>query len=360
MKNPTLLIVLIAIIIVAILPVSQIVKSLLIALIIILFLYLKRGYVYVALGSYYLNKDGDENKRRAWSLYEKGWKANIAPNYTVMLGNLFVQRGDSRIAKEIFEDVIRKSEAKKGKYGEVLKSAKVSYSMALWVTGEKEEAIRSLQKVKDEGYFDANLAVNLGAYLLDSGRLDEMENFMEEYGRVLKESSGMIDNRGHYLYLRGSLLEAENLYNTFIPETSPKFPEAYMHAGLVKMALGKYSQAASLFEKALTFPFYQTSTITEDEVRKLLNDVENMENADVDEKDIDQELLEASLYEDDMFEDETPYTDIDDDEEEIEPNIELDEFDYDDEEESEVIVDPEEFSPLESQLYDEQDDESKS
>jgi len=359
MKNPTLLIVLLAVIIVVILPVAQIVKSILVALIVMSFIYLKRGYIFVALGSFFLNKEGEENKKKAWMFYEKGWKANIAPNYTVMLGNLFVQRGDARVAKEIIDDVIKKGEAKKGKYGEVLNSARISSSMALWVLGEEDKAIETLQKLTKDGYLDANLAVNLGAYLLDHQRLDEMENFMVEYNKVLKESNGMTDNRGYYLYLRGSLLESEELYTSFIPEKSPKFPEAYLHAGLVKIALGKYSQAASLFKKALSFPFYQTSTITKEEVQRLLDDVEGLENIDVDEKDIDQEILEASLYEDDMFEDESPYTEVDEDEEEIEPNIELDEFDYDDEEESEVIVDPDEYSPLESQLYDEQEDDSK-
>ncbi len=359
MKNPTLLIVLAAIIIVVILPVSQIVKSLMVFLIILMFIFLKRGYLYVALASFFLNKEDERNKSRAWKLYEKGWKAGIAPNYTVMLGNLFVQRGDASIAKAIFEEVISKGEAKKGKYAEVLNSAKVSNSMALWVLGKEDEAIKSLQELKDQGYIDANLAVNLGSYLLDLNRLDEMESFMDEYSEVLKESSGMIDNRGYYLFLRGSLLDSEALYDTFISDSAPKFPEAYMHAGLVKMALGKYSQATTFFEKSLTFPFYQTSTITKEEVEKLLHEVEGLENIDVDEKDPDQEILEASLYEDDMFEDETPYTEIDDDEEDIEPNIELDDFDYADDEESEVIIDPDEFSPLESQLYDEQDDENK-
>jgi tetratricopeptide (TPR) repeat protein len=335
------------------------VKFLLVLFVLVAFIFFKRGYLYVALASFFLNKDGEKNSRRSWTFYEKGWRAGIAPNYTVMLGNLFVQRGDAKIAKEIFDDVIQKGEAKKRKFAEVLNSAKVSRSMSLWVLGDKNEAVSELQALKDEGYMDANLAVNLGSYLLDQNRLDEMETFIDESCKILKETGGMIDNRGHYLYLRGTLLEAEALYTSLIKENEPKFPEAYMHAGLVKMALGKYSQATTLFEKSLTFPFYQTATITKEEVEKLLQEVEGLENVDVDEKDSEQEMLEASLYEDDMFDDETPYTEIDEDEDELEPNIELDDIDYADEEESEVIIDPDEFSPLESQLYDEQDDESK-
>ena len=49
--------------------------------------------------------------------------------------------------------------------------------------------------------------------------------------------------------------------------------------------------------------------------------------------------------------DDGPNTDVNDDDE-IEPNIELDDEDFADEEDPEVVVDPEEFSSVESELFD--------
>ena len=358
MKNPTLLVVLAAIILAMILPVSQSAKTVIVAGILLGFVFLKRGYVYVALGSFFLNRKGANNEKRAWNLYNKGWKAGLAPSYVLMLGNLFVQRGDVEIALEIYDMIILKGEKNNTKYKAIEKSAKVSRSMALWIIGKEEEAIDTLFKVKETGYLDANLAINLGTYLIETQRLDEAETLIEEARKEIQEVGGMIDNRGHLLFLNGSLLEAEILYNEFLSDKKPTFPEAYVHAGEVKMALGKYSKAVSYFEKALTFPFYQTSTIDKSEVERLLGEVRDLENVDIDEKDIDDEELEASLYDLDLFDDDV-YTDLSDEDDELEPNIELDDLDYRDDDDDEVIIDPDDYSPLESELYDEQEEDAK-
>jgi hypothetical protein len=79
------------------------------------------------------------------------------------------------------------------------------------------------------------------------------------------------------------------------------------------------------------------------------------------EEEISDELT-LTLYEHDLFDDSFPNTDIDDDDE-IEPNIELDPEDYDDEEDPEVVVDPDDISELEAQFFDDEyedgDDEDK-
>ncbi len=359
MKNPTLLVVLAGIIVSMILPVDQSVKIIFIFSILIGYLFLKRGYLFVALGSFFLNKKGDKNEQRAWNLYNKGWKAGLAPSYVLMLGNLFVQRGDVETALEIYDMIIAKGKKNNVAYNKISKSTKVSRSMALWILGKEEEAIDTLFKVLKSGYIDANLAINLGTYLIESERLDEAQNLIEEARTQIQEVSGMIDNRGHLLFLTGALLEADILYNEFLSDKKPTFPEAYVHAGEVKMALGKYSKAASYFAKALTYPFYQTSTIEKSEVERLLGEVRDLENVDIDEKDADEEDLEASLYDFDLFDDDDEIDTSLSDDDDLEPNIELDDLDYRDEEDDEVFIDPDDFSSLESELYDANEDDIK-
>lgn len=359
MKNPTLLVVVAAILGVMLLPVPQSGKLALIFLLLLVVIYVKRGYVYVALASRILNAKVP-NEAKAWRLYEQGWKAGLPSHYTVMLGNLFVQRGDAATALQIFDSVIAKEQDKRQSDGEIIASARVSRSMALWVLGQEDEAIASLLTLREEGRLDKNLVINLGSYLLDKGRLEEAGALIEEAAEGLPESPGMTDNRGLHLLLTGALLDAQSLYDKLLSEGTPRFPEAYVHAARVKMALGKNSQAVQLLNSALERPFYQTSTVAKTEVETLLRELSNRPDSNESDEDPVDGSLESALYEEDLFDDESPNTELDDDDN-TEPNIELDPEDYDDEEEDpEVEIEPDEISELESELFeDEYEDEDE-
>ncbi len=357
MKNPAFLAVLVAVIAVVMLPIAQTGKYIAVGALFLSYFYLKRGYLLVVFASTKFNKGGDENLRKAWLLYEKGWRAGIAPNYAHMLGNLFVQRGDPAIALEIFDSLIEKGRQGKKGYATILKGAVISRSMALWVTGKKKEAVKSLYEIKSSGYIDTNLAVNLGSYLLDLNRLDEMESLLEDLESMTPQTSGMKDNRGYYLFKRGSLLEAEALYRDIINEDEPKFPEAYVHAAEVKIALGKYGSARSLLEQSLAHPFYHTSTITESEVHTLLGEVVDNSQSLGEDEDEEESDLHSELFDFDLFDDDGPNIDLDEDDEEIEPNIELDDIDYADENDDEVIIDPDDISQMERDMFDDSEEE---
>lgn len=357
MKNPTLLAFVAAIVITLMLPIPQALKSSIVFVFLGLYIYLKRGYLYVIAASTRFNKGDEKNLARAWSWYEKGWRAGLAPHYAHMLGNLFVQRGDARVALEIFDQLIERGESGRRGYASLVKGVKISRSMALWVTGKTEEAISELQEVKTSGHLDTNLAVNLGSYLLASDRLDEMESLLQDLETMSPQSSGMKDNRGYYFYRRGDLLQADALYRSLLSEETPKFPEAYFHAGQVRLALGKCAQACVLFEQALEHPFYHTSTVSEEEVRSFLDEAQKTkETLGVEDED-DEAQIHSAIFDDDLFDDEGPNTELDDEDEEAEVNIELDDADYADENDAEVDEDTEDASAIERVLYDESDDE---
>ncbi len=357
MKNPTLLAFAAAIIISLMLPIPQALKSSIVFLLLAIYIYLKRGYLYVVAASTRFNKGDEKNLARSWAWYEKGWRAGLAPQYAHMLGNLFVQRGDARIALEIFDQLIERGEAGKKGYAGMVKGVRISRSMALWVTGKREEAVSELQEVKSSGHLDTNLAVNLGSYLLALDRLDEMESLLQDLETMSPQSSGMKDNRGYYLFKRGDLLSSDALYRALLTEETPKFPEAYFHAGQVRLALGKCAQACVLFEQALEHPFYRTSTVTEEEVRSFLDEAQNTKDSLGVENEDDEAEIHSAIFDDDMFDDEGPNTELNDDDDEVGVNIELDDADYADENDSEVEDDSEDDSSLERVLYDETDDE---
>ncbi len=355
MKNPALLAVLVAIIGVLMLPIPQALKVIAAVLLLGVYFYLKRGYLFIVMASTQFNKSDEKHLNRAWNLYERGWRAGIAPNYAHMLGNLFVQRGDAAIALEIFDQLIERGEQGKKGYANLLKGVKISRSMALWATGKKNEAVSSLYEVKSSGYTDTNLAVNLGTYLLAMNRLDDMETLLQDIDSMSPQTTGMKDNSGYYLFKRGDLLKADAFYRAMLSEEAPKFPEAYAHAGEVRLALGKYSQASALFEQALTHPFQNTSTVSEAEVRVMLEEAQKAKESLGGEDEDGDEEIHSALFDDDLFDD-GPNTDLDEDDD-IDPNIELDDADYADENDDEVEFDMEEMSQLERDFYEETEDE---
>ena len=177
MKNPALLVLGLAIFGILMLPVSQLIKTLLLIVAFGIMLYLKRGYILVALGSLALHaKRGDQQK--AWNYYARAWRSGLPAHYTVMLANLFVQRGDPKIAMEIYDSILEK-ELKKHPDGDTVINARISRTMGLWALDRKDEAIEELQKLYEEGRRDRSLLVNLGTYLLETDRLDEAGSMLE-------------------------------------------------------------------------------------------------------------------------------------------------------------------------------------
>ena len=355
MKNPTLLALIVAIFGILLLPVTQSVKVLLVLLAVAVVLYIRRGYILVALGSRALNAKPPQEER-AWRYYMEAWKAGLPSHYTIMLGNLFVQRGDASVALEIYDSVIEREQKRRTAQGDIIVSARISRTMALWALSRGDEAIGDLKQLFDEGRRDKSLLINLGTYLLASDRLEEAGEFFEECEQQISESPGMTDNKGLYLLKTGALLEAKEVYDILFSGESPKFPEAYVHAAQVMLALGKNRKAYALLQQALDKEFFKTATVTREMVEQMLEELHQNPNTASEDDDVDAELT-SSLYEADLFDDSAPNTEVDEDDE-LEPNIELDPEDFDDEDddEMEVVVDLDDISE-ESMIFDDDDDD---
>lgn len=346
MKNTPLLVLGALLVLILLLPISYIMRLLLFIFLALAFAYLKRGYLYVALGSRILN---GKSKRRdkAWTYYEKGWKAGIGSPYAVMLGNLYLQSNDASLAIKIFDSVLEKESD-----STLVTNARLGRAMAQWVLGEKEEAVKKMKQLYKEGVLNKNLLTNLIGYKLDLGHLKESKELIDVAAKEYAESLGMIDNRGYYLFLTGDIIQAKKLYKKLIEEGKPKFPEAYYHGALVELALGNEKEAKELLEISLKFPFYQTSTISRDEVENLLLQVKG---------EVIEQQLSFVLYDEDLFEDEQQTFDSEELEDlELSSVLDLEDF-YDDEEHPEIELEQDELSIIESSLFeDEYDDEDES
>ena len=97
-------------------------------LLILLFLYIRRGYIFFYRGAVSMNK-GPQDK--IWPNFEKALKAGVDIERQLMIGSAFVQRGDAARGLEILEKVIANPKA-----GDSAKTATVTCSMGYWRLGD--------------------------------------------------------------------------------------------------------------------------------------------------------------------------------------------------------------------------------
>jgi hypothetical protein len=349
MKNPTLLVVALVLLVIVLIPTTQSIKLLLVLLSVMVLLYVKRAYIYVMLASRALNGP-KKDEPKAWAWYEKGAFTPLPSHYTLMLNSLFLQKGDPHVALRISDFVIQREQKKRKPSQDAIISAKISKAMAKWIVGEKEETISILQEMWDEGVRDPALLTNYGIYLIESGKLDELEKVIQEGVDQGQQSAGMLDNHAHYLFLQGEVKAAQEAYHSLFEELEVPFCEAYYHAALVELELQNPQRAKQYLREALSKPITQLSSVTEQQILSLLQSVHSTEVGDIEE-------LTDELFDYDMFDDALPNIELDDDDD-IEPNIELEEedlYDYEQQEEPQESVEP----TLESVLFseDEYDDE---
>lgn len=351
MKNPTLIVVVILFIIILLIPVTKPIKVAISLVVLSLLLYLKRGYLYLLLATRAIGKN-PSHKERAFHYYKKAAYSHLPSNYTIMIGNIFTQRTDATEGLAIYNFVIEREKGKKRVNTNIINSAQVASSMALWALGMRDEAITLLQRLRSEGYFDGNLAINLGTFLLDEGDLEGAQEIIEQSSESLEETPALADNRGYYLYLTGEYTEAYLIYMALLQNGELNFPEVYYHGALVAHELGKNATASKFLDKALTKQFYTTSTVTVEMIELLLETLPDRIDSEADVVDAQ---LALALYDEDYFDDSSPNTEIDD-EDEIEPNIELDPEDWEEEFDRDYSVEDEEPS-LESSLFEEEYDD---
>lgn len=199
------------------------------------FIFLKRGYIFVALGSVNFKKGRME---KAWKYLEKAVKAGVDADRRNMIGSAYIQQGDAERGVKILEDVIADPKA-----AEHRNVAIVTCSMGYWRLGLKDKAISSLEELRETGYRNDNLSINLETYLLETGNIKRVKEIMGENRADRTENNGLMDNRGWYYILTGEWKKAKDVFDELIDDRNAKFPEAYLHGAQVSIHEGDIKQA---------------------------------------------------------------------------------------------------------------------
>ncbi|MBQ9811263.1 MAG: hypothetical protein IJM52_08900 [Spirochaetales bacterium] len=260
------------------------------ALLILCFIFIRRGYIYLSVGAMNFKKG---NLDKAWKNLEKAMKAGLDPERRNMVGSAYIQQGDAERGVQILEAV-----ASDPKAGDNAKVAVVTCSMGYWRLGEREKAVRSLEELRNTGYRNDNLSINLETYLLEMGELKKAKALITENRKDNTENNGLLDNRGWYYILSGNWKKAKEVFDELIDDRNAKFPEAYLHGAQVSVHEGDISQAIDRLGWGASKKFTSTCMSTREYFDKLLLGLENPATREAFSKAMDEHYTEVSLSKD--------------------------------------------------------------
>ena len=256
-----------AMIIVAFLKINTWIKVGIDAALVLLFLFVRRGYMYFYRAFVLLKK---ESSPTVWATMEKALKAGVDAERQVMIGSAYIQRGDAKRGVEILEKVMSNPKA-----GNFANTATITCSMGYWRIGEQDKAIKVLEDLRETGFRDDNLSVNLETYLLERRELKKAKAAIDDGRKNNTESNGLMDNRGWYYIQTGNWKKAKEVYDELIDDRNAKFPEAYLHGAQVSIHEGDISQAIDRLGWGTSKRFVSTCMITKEYLEKLLLGLEN-------------------------------------------------------------------------------------
>lgn len=251
------------------LPIPEIVKLILIIAISAVLIYINRSMFYFIQGNrnYMSKKPG--KKEKTWPYYRKAYEANLNDKHKVTMASILIQRNDYKFGGEILESVINNSKDK-----QLINRSKIQMSMVYQLDGEIDKAVEILVEVKESGYNDKNLMINLGTYLLYQNDLERSKDLIEECIDEEKTSSGILDNHGWYHILNGNYEEAYRIYLDIL-ERKPRFPDPYVHAAQVYLHYNNVDKAIDCLKQSLKKIWTNTIIFDKEIIKQMIEKLES-------------------------------------------------------------------------------------
>lgn len=145
-------------------------------------------------------------------------------------------------------------------------------AMVLWKKGSLDQAVSLMEKVL-ENYKNSNAYATLGFLYLEKGDLDKALRFNLEAYDFNSTNAIILDNLGCTRLLRGEYEEAREVYKQLM-KLKPRFPEAFYNYARVLACFGELDEAIYMCRTALSLEFWNTSTITREQVESTLKELE--------------------------------------------------------------------------------------
>jgi len=213
--------------------------------------YSRRGSLYLLAANLSYGKKGLDGAivwfRRAYRSNTLPFKGNI--NYAYLLIKAFQYKE----AAEVLIKLMNKAGQSIGKEGNLF-LARTWYTLVLWKTEKGSEAIDMLVEVKNRGYKTSALYGSLGAFLIESERLNEAQILNQEALEFAPDDLVILDNHGLCQMKLEKWDDARSIYEKLM-DLKPRFPEAWYNYAKVLKHFGDSEGAIKALEQALSCNF---------------------------------------------------------------------------------------------------------
>ncbi len=227
---------------------------------------------YVIMGNRAFSEGKDEESC-AW--YKKAYdtgrtKVEVKTSYAYIL----MRTGNADEAERVLDTIIRV----KGLAPQKKNLAKQQRAMVYYKQGRLDEALEEAQELFDSGYKTVNLYGMMGYFKqLHGDPLDETLAICEEAYDYDDENRDILDNLSICYYKLGRYEDAERISDKLL-ENNTEFVEGCYHGAQIAMKLGKTDKARKCLEMLSKCKRSGMTTITEEEIKLLADEVNNNEN----------------------------------------------------------------------------------
>lgn len=239
------------------------------------------GYgVYHFIPAFYVTKGnqafaaGDENAAREW--YKKAYdtgrtRVEMKTSYAYIL----LRTGYADEAEKVLDPIVRV----KGLKPEKRNLAKQQRCMVYYKQGRLEEALEEAMELYESGYKTSNLYGMLGYFkMLHGDPIDETLAICEEAYDYNSDNRDIADNLSICYYKLGRYEDAEKVSDALLKEND-SFIEGYYHGAQIAMKRGNYEKAKEYLDKLSECKRSGMTTITEEEIENLKQEVKNENSA---------------------------------------------------------------------------------
>lgn len=250
-------------------PLKSVIKMILMAAALVIIALNSRGNAYYAKANKIINSRNMSKIDEAVMLYMKAVKAGISANYQLMAGTIILQHGNIEEGKKILSSLTDDGNK------DIRCVAKLSLSMYYWIKRDLKKAIELCVEVKDEGYRNQNLYVNLATYYLCSGNQKQFQKTIKEASSNNMSSVPLIDLQAAYYMLQGDWNAAGGLMTRLFKQVTPSFPDPYVHMAQIKLHYGNVKEAIEYLKSGLDSIFSNTVLFKKKELADMLAGLEN-------------------------------------------------------------------------------------
>lgn len=256
-------------ILVVAIPLTNIIKLILMAAALVVIALNSRGNAYYAKANKIINSKNMARMNEAVVLYMKAVKAGISTNYQLMAGTIILQYGDIEEGKKILSRLTNDGNK------DIRCVSKLSLSMYYWIKKDLNKAIDLCVETKDEGYRNHNLYVNLATYYLCSDNQKQFQKIVKEASSNNMLSVPLIDLQAAYYMLQGNWNTAGGLLTKLFKQVTPSFPDPYVHMAQIKLHYGNVKDAIEYLKSGLDSIFSNTVLFQKKELEDMLRGLEN-------------------------------------------------------------------------------------